>query len=352
MYTIKEAIPQLYLGDETQGDFIDPMVDVYLYLSQDNVLSKQFVKATKKMIRLSKKYQKLQEKNGSGDSDKRLENQTEIQSAIRVSCQKQVSDTKDYLDSIQIADYFLKRYKIGLGISDRVVRRMHTPADTAYGTVLHHLLKSQSSQLIRDTLKQMLNRGEPSFYARMVEANPDLTNREFHESKEGALLLENHLIIFLIEQLTEEYTEDQKEQFLQDILEEAEHTDKELAEKIRSGYNQWQRGASFTNVMLNLVRYIMGKGRFMNSAVKLTNILLRAFMGKGMSYGRNAIFRKYLARFLERGPLLYINVLLLLFDLISIANPRRDFEVMNAVVLFYTMRNPEVFKVSDGASEF
>ena len=107
-------------------------------------------------------------------------------------------------------------------------------------------------------------------------------------------------------------------------------------------YKAGKLGKDISEIALQLIRISVGKSLFMNDAVKVTNVFLRLIVGKGMTYGRNAAFRKFIAKWLcdseDPYTLIYL-IISLIPDIAALINPRDYRGLLNTIMALYLLRN-------------
>lgn len=171
--------------------------------------------------------------------------------------------------------------------------------------------------------------------------NPNVEKKSYIESEAGAKYIELQFILYFLERFTADYSSAEKEKLIEDLIKEITKDDSEKKERLLEIYKTGQLGYNISKTVLQIIRLSVGKGVFMNTAVKVTNIVLRFIIGKGMSYGRNAVFRQVLVKFFG-SPNIILVIISLLPDLFSLVNPRNYLGLTNTIILLYLMRNKDL----------
>ena len=337
-YTIYDSVRSAY----ENSDNTELKADIFLTIYLRSEESKEYYKLQKKIAKLSKKVQKLSNNNGLYQEkieqlSKKIEEKIKRKQEL-VEIAKNESLICDY--SI-ISKRLIGRYRQGLMIVD-AARKVITD-NSSYGRMLYSVFYALNKDSPIRNIKRMMGKLEPTYLSKIQNDNPKLKERTYLDTEEGALLLESHFMIFLITLATKEYTEEQLKELLDDIAKEVAGDDEELMKKIKDLYKVGAVSQKFGKILLQIVRLSVGKGLFMNSLVKITNVALRFVAGRGMSFAQNALFRKYVARFLGGGPwAIALNIVLFVPDVAILVNKRDYLGVTKTILLLYFLRNSDI----------
>lgn len=340
MFTIKDSVEQAYNNSSDR----ELKAIIYLSLCKNDKLSKKYLKSLKKLGKFQKRLTKL---NKSGrdecnsevlEKNERLKEYTDIQK----ECIQEAKSRKEITNTDLISKVIFKAYRQGSGLVDftKGIRNQHS----SYGRIVYNLLEKISSDSLIKKIKKKVKR-EKSFMQKMKDENPKVSKKEYMNSEEGADYIEIKFILFYLDKLSQDYSSDEKERVIEDLVNEIARDDAAEKDKLMKMYKAGQLGKNFSKIVLQLIRLSVGKGLFMNTAVKVTNVILRFVLRKGMSYGRNAAFRQAIAKYLGSGgeaPNPYtiaIAILMTIPDLISILNPRNYLGLTNTVISLYLLRN-------------
>jgi len=336
LYTISDSIRNSYI---TNG-CIDLKADIFLTIYLKNQNSMEYSKLQKKISKLSKKAQKLATKNKHKYAGKLEQYENEIEEAIyRKNELIELTKNNPLIhDHDLISKRLIQLYRKGLVIGD-LINKVYK-VESSYGRLIYYIFKSLSNESIVKIIKRKFGNLKPSYLSQIQSSNPKLKDKEYLDTEEGALLLESHFIIFLVTLATEDYTEDQLKELLDTIAIEIAGDNKLLYDEIKNIYRAGAVTHRFGKILLQIVRLSVGKGLFMNSLVKVTNVALRVVAKKGMTFAQNAIFRKYVARFLGSGPwAIALNIALFIPDIATLVNKRDYFGVTKSLMLLYFIRN-------------
>lgn len=329
-YTIYQSIIDAY----QKGKNEDIKTEIYLTVYRKNEISDNFCSASKKIQKLMKKLKKLQEKNENislqSDYEKEIEKLLKEKSNLIKEAKK--TELNEINNKTLIAERLISRYGRGLRIIDGL--KGLATKNGSYGKFVRDLFK--------DLDKKKIFSDKKTYYQKVTEMEPRLKDDDYIFTKEGALKIESFFVIYLLEKSLEDFSEDQLRIMLEEIAHEVSKKDKDLAEKILDISKSGNISINISRTLLQILRLSVGKGVFMNSAVIITNVILRQVMGKGMSYAKNAIFRKYVARILTSGPwAIVINIALLVPDLAALFNRRDYMAAVNTILLLYFLRTEE-----------
>ena len=337
MFSISNSVTQAFTSSKNQ----DLRAELYLTIYRKNKISNNYAKTIKKISKISNKIMKLKKKDYSDDSKKLVDLGNELE--------KEYSKKEEFISNAQkmsteinnsslIANRLVGRYKQGFMLVDRIKKIVN--ANSSYGRLVFDIFKKLSSKSMIDIFKRVFGNKKSTYFEEVLADNPKLNDKSYIETEQGALLIESHFILFLIQLYTNDLSEEELKELLNEIITEVGKGDLDLTKKLHDLYKGGLLSKQFSKIILQIIRLSVGKGVFMNSAVKITNIILRAVVGKGMTYARNAVFRKFLARFLGAGPMaIIINILLIIPDVAVILNRRDYMGVVNAIMFLYFLRN-------------
>jgi hypothetical protein len=149
-------------------------------------------------------------------------------------------------------------------------------------------------------------------------------------------------VLFLLELAASTMSLDDRAELFDEVAEQAGRSSAQLQSKLKDARRLLSTGSNLSKVVLQVLRLSIGRGIVVNQALELTNIALRAIVGRGLSAARSAVLKRLLVRFLGTGPLaILINVALLLPDVALLIN-RRDYIGLTNVLLFlYFLRNEQ-----------
>lgn len=329
-YSIYQSIKDAY----QKGNSEDIKVEIFLSVYRKNEISNNFCSTSKRIQKLMKKLKKLQEKNDNIPLQNEYEK--EIEELIKDK-DELVNEAKSELSNEihnpeLIAERLISRYGRGLRIID-AIKGLATK-NASYGKFVRNLFKDLDKKKLTKIFSS-----EKTYFEKIIEMEPKLKDNDYILTKEAALKIESFFVIFLLEKSVKDFSEDQLREMLEEIAHEISKNDKDFAQKILDISKSGNISVNLSRTLLQILRLSVGKGVFMNSAVIITNIILRQVMGKGMSYAKNAVFRKYVARILTSGPwAIVINIILLIPDLAAIFNRRDYVAAVNSILLLYLLR--------------
>jgi len=338
MFSISDSVTQAFVNSKSQ----QLKTELYLSIYRKNKISNDYAKTVKNISKISNKIMKLKEKGYSnenykiGSLIKKLDFEYDKKENLIRNAQELYYD--DINNSILIADRLICRYRQGLMLVDYA--KKICSSSSSYGRLVYEIFKKLSSRPLFDNLKKLVGNKKSTYFEKVIADNPRLKTKDFLETEQGSLLIESHFILFLIQLYTKNLSEEQLKELLNNIITEVGKGNLELTEKLHQLYKGGLLSKQFSTIILQIIRLSVGKGVFMNSAVRITNIILRVVAGRGMTYARNAVFRKLLARLLGTGPLaIVINIVLIIPDFASIINKRDYMGVINSILLLYFLRN-------------
>ncbi|MFX0137298.1 MAG: hypothetical protein ACFFDN_26910 [Candidatus Hodarchaeota archaeon] len=337
MFTIIDSVTHAFSNSKSQ----ELRAELYLTIYRKNEISNNYAKTIKNISKISNKIMKLKEKGYLDESKEIVKKVEKLEKEYNkkeefISYAQKMQD--DINNSSLIANRLICRYRQGLMLVDYVKKIFN--ANSSYGRLVFEILKKLSSRSIIDNLKRIAGNKKSTYFEEVLADNPKLKNKSFLETEQGSLLIESHLILFLIQLYTKDLSEEQLKELLNEIITEIGKGDLELTNKLHELYKGGSLAKQFSTIILQIIRLSVGKGVFMNSAVRISNVILRAIIGKGMSFTRNAIFRKFLARFLGAGPLaIAINIFLFISDVAAFINRRDYMGVVNSIMFLYFLRN-------------
>lgn len=337
MYSIKDSVVEAYKNSSDK----ELRAIIYLSVRGDKKLSKKYLKSLKKLGKYQKKIEKLIKSGRDHYNSEVLRKDKKLKEYVGIQ-RKCIEEAKDKpeIDNVDlISSRIIKEYKQGFGLVDslRGIRNKNSP----YGRVVYNLLEKISSDSLIKKIKRMRNK-EKSFMQKMKQ---DVKDKKYRDSEEGAKYIELQFIIYYLDRFTADYSSDEKEKLIEDLVKEISQDNSEEKERLLKMYKTGQLGRSVSRIVLQIIRLSVGKGVFMNTAVKVTNIVLRLIIGKGMSYGRNAVFRQVVAKYLGSGGetptpwTIAVAILLTIPDLIAILNPRNYLGLTNTIIILYLLRD-------------
>lgn len=326
-FTLYHSIQDAY----TKGNDVNLKAEIFLMVYRKNKLSLEYCKTSKKLIKMMKKTSKLQ-----NNSEIRQTYQLEVEKLTEIKNDYVKQAIKENLKEINnsdlIASRLISRFGQGLRIVDTFKNLIDK--DTPYGNFVRNVFIS----IDKVSLYKRIFKNEQSYLDNIYQLEPKLKTKEYINTEEGALKIESYFVIYLLEKSLKDFSEDQIKEMLQEISSELSKENNEMADQILDITKSMQLGINLSKILLQILRLSIGKGVFMNSSVIIANIILRNIMGKGMTYARNAVFRKYMASLLG-GPWGWITAAILVIpDIAGIVN-RRDFlAATNSIMYFYFLR--------------
>ena len=272
---------------------------------------------------------------------KRLEKNKTLKRFVRVHniCLESAKNLKQINDENKISGEIFKRFRIGFGLVDRF-RKMRN-ANSSYGKLVYILISKLSSE---GPIKKFnrFRKKEKSYWQQLKSEKPEIKKYSFQSSREGALYLEDQLMLFFIDKLVKDYSYQEKDKMVIELINEIYSQDELEKNRILDLYKTGKLGNSISKIILQTIRNSVGKGLFMNSAVKFTNVVLRFVIGKGMTFGENAVFRQFVAKWLgglETGYGLVFAILTLIPDIAAFINKRDYKGLTNTTMALYLLRN-------------
>ncbi len=333
MYSIKDSVVEAYKNSSDK----ELMAIIYLSVGGDKKLSKKYLKSLKKLGKYQKKIEKLIKSGRDNYNSEVLDKDKKLQEYVGIhrKCIEEVKDRAEIYNIDLISSRIVKEYKQGIGLVDALKGVRNNKS--AYGRVVYNLLEKISSDSLIKKIKR-IRKKEKSFMQKVKSEKPDVKDKSYRDSEEGAKYIELQFIIYYLERFTADYSSDEKEKLIEDLVKEIAQDNSEEKERLLKMYKTGQLGKNISKIVLQIIRLSVGKGIFMNTAVKVTNIVLRLIIGKGMSYGRNAVFRQAVAKLLGSSEAIYIAILITIPDLFLFLNPRNYLGLTNTIIILYLLR--------------
>ncbi len=340
MFSIKDSVVEAYKNSPEK----ELIAIVYLSVCGDKKLSKKYLKSLKKLGKYQKKIEKLI-KTGRDNYNSEVLGKNKILKKyveIQKKCIEEAKNKAEINNTDLISSRIVKEYKQGFGLLDSL-RGIRTK-NSSYGRVVYNLLEKISSDSMIKKIKRMRKK-EKSFMQKLKSEKPEVKDKTYLYSKEGGEYIELQFMIYYLDRFTADYSSDEKNKLIEDLVKEIAQDNSEEKERLLKMFKSGQLGKSISKIVLQIIRLSVGKGVFMNTAVRVTNIVLRLIIGKGMSYGRNAVFRQAVAKYLGSGGetptpwTIAVAILLSIPDLIAILNPRNYLGLTNTIIILYLLRD-------------
>lgn len=333
IFTIKDSVQQAYQNSSNK----ELKAIIYLSINKKNKLSKKYRKSAKKLSKVQKKVKKLQKTGRDEYNSKILEKDKSLitNAKIQKDCIEEAKGLEEIENVLLISRRIMQRYKQGLMISD--LARGMKGSRSSYGRLIYNLLSKISSDSIIKKIKR-IRRKEKSFFQKLKDEKPEVKEKSYKDSEEGAMYLEFQLMLFFIDKITSDYTPEQKTEMIEEMISAVAEGNVTKKNKLFDMYKKGKLGYDFSKIVLNIIQSF-GKGPFMNGAVKVTNVLLRLIGSKAMTYGQNAVFRQALAKLLGETKEILTLIIAIIMTLADIFNQRDYQGLLNTIFGLYLLRN-------------
>jgi uncharacterized protein YaaW (UPF0174 family) len=341
MFTIFDSVSEAL----SKGDDKRMKAELYLALHGTSYTSNNYRKTSRNVTRLNNKIRKLQKKKDDNVSEKINNLEIDLQTAIDKKEKLIDSAIKNDLESVNpelIAKKLVFRHKEGLMIGDAI--NGVWSKDSSYGRMVAVIFRMLSKRSLKEKINKIRGKGKQTQYE-IIMKSENFKMKGFLQSREGAVLLESHFILYLMTQMVKDADEKELKEILDSIAADVAKSDEELAKKIGEIYKGGNVAGQFTKIFLQVLRLSVGKGAFMNASVRMTNVMLRSVVGKGMTFGQNAVFRKYLASLMGSGPAaIFVAAIMTIPDIAGLLN-RRDYPaVIQSILFLFFLRNNEKYE--------
>jgi hypothetical protein len=340
-FTVIDAVADAF----ARGSDDRMKAEVLLTVYKAHPLSKPYRKAVKKIAKATNRLAK-HERKGRDEGHKSVVAQRTVleqASATRERCVDELLADRDdvpFEDAELIATQLMRSFRQGLMLMD--LARGEVSAQAPYGKIVRTMLKKLCALGPFKAIKAALGRHKKSYWKLAVTEDPRLKDKRFIATREGAQLMETHFVLFLLEFIGDNLSPEAQAELLDEIVAQAGRTSAEMQSKLKDARRVLSTGSNFSKVVLQLIRLTVGRGIVINQAVVLTNIIVKAVMGRGLAAARNALLKRLLARFLGTGPLaIIVNVALLLPDIALLVNRRDYIGLTNVLLFFYFLRNEQ-----------
>jgi hypothetical protein len=193
MFTIQDAVKGAFSVDE-----MDLKAQVYLSICKKDKRCKAYRKSLSKISKMQRKLNKEKRKKAlRQDQIRKLENAISLKRGENEALIEQVKSEQAIHDCGMVSGQLIRAYRQGLMIKDSI-KRIHS-VNSSYGRLVYDLFKDLSKLTPWGRLKSAVKRDGPSYFRRVIKNDPRLTKRDFQDTEEGALLIESHFIIYLLQ---------------------------------------------------------------------------------------------------------------------------------------------------------
>ena len=341
-FTVQDSVNEAVLKSTN----LEMKAELYLATDQKNVFSKEYSKSVKyiskiavKRAKLLKKNRKKQKKTINKEIEKIEESLATWIELKEKIIQSVAHNNKEILNTKTIAKGLIIRYRGGMMIKDAFNRILNRKS--SYGRFVRTVYKDICPESIWKKVLGLLKIGNPSNNRFKKDRKEYWKDKEVTTKKE-AIQIEHAFILYILSMALDDFSEDEMRQLLDEISAEIKSIDSNLAAQIKELQNNGNILGGGAKVILQIIRLSIGKGIFMNASVKITNIVLRFVVKKGMTYPQNAAFRKMLARYLGKGRInIYLTVAMFIPDVFDIFHRRDRANVITAIFLLNQMRSDE-----------
>lgn len=331
-YSILDSVTEAY----SENNDVEIKAEIFLTLYRRNDVSNNYRRASGRIRVLNYKIDvlsKYPEKNS--DEISVLNDEIITLQEQKEKFVKQAIEENEFEISNPelIAERLVGRYMNGLGIKDRM--NGIGGINSAYGVFVYSIFDELSN--IPAYKKIFLKKESETDI--LLDLIPELRDKEFLESREGGLIMESKLILFLLFNAIGEMNDSQKKEILNRITKEVSGSDEDLEKKLNEAYRTLQFQESISLVFSELMTAAASKGALIGTTIKIPEIIMKLIAGKGMDYLKHHAYRKYLVRTLGSGGFaLAINIAMLIPDAASLIN-RRDYTgVIATIFLLYELR--------------
>ena len=229
LFSIKDSIDEAY--QNSSDTYLRALI--YLSISRKDPLSRRYMRSIKKMSKYQKKVGNLSKRLSRKNLEKkkideieleRLEKNKRLKRYIRTQnyCLEKAKGKKQINDVQHISNEIVRGYKQGFGVVDRLKRMGNI--HSSYGKLVYTLLLKLSSDSPLKKIKRIVKR-EKSFLNKMKASKPEIKKYSFQSSKKGAIYLELQLMLFFLEKLTEDYSVEEKNKLIEELINQISNED-------------------------------------------------------------------------------------------------------------------------------
>jgi len=342
VYTVQASVAEAL----ARSDNAEWKAELYLCTVLKDPLSKRYTKLVKKIAKVAiirAKHIKRQQKKPDAIDPKKLEKLESTLMSLLTEKKETVSRmtgaNRDFSDAIAVAKGLVSRHHGGLMFKDAIDRLL--THSSAYGRFVRTVYRDLCPNPIWKKAFVVITRRE-------TRKAPFERDRESHwnnkqiSTREQAILAEQAFVLYLLTMALEDFSEEEIRRMLDEIAAEIQSLDETLSAQIREIRSTGNITGGAAKAIVQIVRLSVGKGVFMNASVKITNVVLRAAMQKGMTFSQNAALRKWLAGMLGKGRWnIAVTLAMFIPDIFALLHRRDRANVITAMLLLYQMRHFE-----------
>lgn len=308
MFTIQDAVKGAYNFDE-----LELKAQVYLSICKKDKRCKTYRKSMRKISKMQRKLNKQNNKKApKPDKIKTIEKEILARSGENEDLIEQVKPEHSIHDWEMISSQFIHAYRRGLMVTD-AVKRLHS-VNSSYGRLVYDIFRDLSKLSPWKRLKSVIKKEGDTYFRRAVKNDPRLKKKDFLKTEEGALLVESHFVIYLLELSGQDMSEFDMKAFTSEMAAQIGCSDA-IAKMIGEDFNRGYK------------------------------------LGEGLSKGGMEVFRavtatKALARSFVKGAglrLALANIVWLIPAFAEVVNRRDYLRLTNSIFLLYLLRNSPEF---------
>lgn len=304
MFSIQDAVKGAFTVDE-----LDLKAQFYLSICKKDNRCKAYSKTLKKISKMHRTLKKENKKKAPNrDKIKKLGNAISSEREKNEQLIEQVKSEQSIHNWGMISGQLIRAYRRGLVVTDSI-KRLNS-VNSSYGRLVYDLFKDLSKLSLWGRLKAAVKKEDSSYFKRTIKNDPRLTKKDFLNTEEGALLIESHFVIYLLQFSGQDMSDYELKNFTTEMAAQIGCSDA-IASKISEDFKKaYKFGEGLSRSGWEVIRAV-------NASKTLTRSLAKA-----------ADLRLALA-----------NMIWLIPAIADVVNRRDYVRLTNSIFLLYLLRN-------------